>query len=127
MRTLPSPFSLLPSRGGQALLLVTLAIGGVILGATTIAGLITTYQIRRATDAINSQKAIFAADAGIECGQYRFFRFNTSTADVGCPDSKILTNSARYEMSMNPAAQTITSRGFSQTARRAFQLFLGGL
>ena len=113
--------SLLTPLRGQALLLVTIAIGGIILGATTIAGLITTYQIRRATDVINSQKAIFAADAGIECGLYQFFSGGT------CLNRKTLGNGARYVMSLEPVAQTVISRGYSGTARRAFQLFVGGL
>lgn len=50
------------------MLLTTLAIGGTILAATTIAGLLMVYQISQATDIANSTKAIFAADAGTEWG-----------------------------------------------------------
>lgn len=58
---------------GQAMLLTVLALGGTILGATTIAGLLMLYQIRQTTDMANSAKAIYAADAGVEVGLYNFF------------------------------------------------------
>lgn len=60
-------------RDGQVLILTVLALGGALLGATAIAGLLTTYQIRQTTDLANSARAIFAADAGIEWGLYNFF------------------------------------------------------
>jgi hypothetical protein len=53
-------------RSGQAMLIAVLSLGGAILGATTVAGLLTLYQIRATTDTANSAKAIFAADTGTE-------------------------------------------------------------
>ena len=58
------------NRSGQAMLIAVLSLGGAILGATTVAGLLTLYQIRATTDSQNSAKAIFAADAGIEWAQF---------------------------------------------------------
>jgi len=52
------------------MLIAVLSLGGAILGATTVAGLLTLYQIRATTDSENSAKAIFAADAGIEWAQF---------------------------------------------------------
>lgn len=60
-------------RSGQAMLVAVLALGGSILGATTVAGLLTLYQIRATTDTANSAKAIFAADAGTEWAQYNYY------------------------------------------------------
>lgn len=57
-------------RSGQALLISMLTLGGAILGATAIAGFLTLYQIRGATDATYSAKAIFAADAGANWSLY---------------------------------------------------------
>ena len=54
------------SRSGQAMLIAVLSLGGAILGATTVAGLLTLYQLRAANDSENSSKAIFAADSGAE-------------------------------------------------------------
>ena len=61
-------------RSGQVMIMTTLAIGGTILGAATIAGLLVVYQIRATTDLADSAKAIFAADAGIEWQLYNYFR-----------------------------------------------------
>lgn len=47
-----------------------MVIGGVLLGASAIAGLLMTYQVRQTNDVINSTKAFFAADAGVEHETY---------------------------------------------------------
>jgi hypothetical protein len=60
-------------RSGQAMLIAVLALGGAILGATTVAGLMTLYQIRATTDTANSAKAIFAADAGTEWAMFNYY------------------------------------------------------
>ncbi len=60
------------------MILTVLALGGTILGATTVAGLLMLYQIRQATDLANSAKAIFAADAGLEWALYQFFTKDTT-------------------------------------------------
>jgi len=64
------------SRSGQVMILTILALGGTLLGATTVAGLLTLYQIRNSTDLANSAKAIFAADTGMEWGLYNFICAN---------------------------------------------------
>ena len=51
---------------GKVMLLTVLVIGGLLLGASAIAGLLMVYQIRQSGDVANSTKAIFAADSGIE-------------------------------------------------------------
>ncbi len=61
-------------RSGQAMLIAVLALGGAILGATTVAGLLTLYQIRATTDTANSAKAIFAADAGTEWALFNYYK-----------------------------------------------------
>ena len=70
---------------GQAMFLSILAIGGTILGATTIAGLLMIYQLRRTSDLANSAKAIFAADAGLESALYNFYKCNFDPASPGAP------------------------------------------
>ncbi|MBI5220825.1 MAG: hypothetical protein HY978_03245 [Candidatus Liptonbacteria bacterium] len=69
---LRSPLSALRSCRGQVMILTTLTLGGVLLGATTIAGLLMVYQIRQTNDMANSAKAVFAADSGIEWGLYSY-------------------------------------------------------
>ena len=55
------------------MLIAVLSLGGAILGATAVAGLLTLYQIRATTDTENSAKAIFAADAGIGMGAFNHY------------------------------------------------------
>ncbi len=71
-------------RSGQAMLITVLALGGAILGATTVAGLLTLYQIRATTDAESSAKAVFAADAGVEWAQYVYNCVNVDTDGKRC-------------------------------------------
>jgi hypothetical protein len=76
------------SRSGQAMLIAVLALGGAILGATTVAGLLTLYQIRATTDTANSAKAIFAADTGTE---WALFNYYCAVNPAQCPDGPIAT------------------------------------
>jgi hypothetical protein len=71
-------------RSGQIMVLTVLALGGTILGATTIAGLLMLYQIRQTTDLSNSARAIFAADAGMEHAFYDLFCSSDSNKSP-CP------------------------------------------
>ena len=73
-------------RNGQVMVLTVLALGGAILSATTIAGLLMLYQIRQTSDFANSARAIFAADAGIEWGLYNFLC--TDAENFPCPLSE---------------------------------------
>ena len=57
----PVRFALKSEAGGQAVLLVIFVIGGVMLGATAIAGFLTIIQLQQSGDVANSAKAIFAA------------------------------------------------------------------
>ncbi|MDO8557519.1 MAG: hypothetical protein Q7R98_03630 [Candidatus Jorgensenbacteria bacterium] len=43
------------------------------MSASVVAGLLTAYQIRQANDTVESMKAFFAADAGIEQALYNYF------------------------------------------------------
>lgn len=72
----PKTYNLKPL-SGQVMIMTTLAIGGTILGAATIAGLLVVYQIRATTDLADSAKAVFAADAGIEWQLYNYFSTST--------------------------------------------------
>lgn len=71
-------------RSGQAMLVTVLALGGAILGATTVAGILTLYQIRATTDAESSAKAVFAADTGVEWAQYVYNCANVDADGKRC-------------------------------------------
>ncbi|MEK7506151.1 MAG: hypothetical protein AAB572_00930 [Patescibacteria group bacterium] len=51
---------------GQVMIMVVVMMGGLLLAATAIAGLLTVYQIRQSNDAVSSAQAFFAADAALE-------------------------------------------------------------
>lgn len=85
------------------MLLTVLTLGGAMLGATTIAGLLMIYQIRQATDLGNSAKAIFAADAGIEWGLYNYYcltELDQSLLKDPCPMPRLsgLGNGAKVQV-----------------------------
>src|SRR5271170_403901 len=91
------------ARKGQAMLLATLALGGAILGATTIAGLLLLYQIRATTDAEHSAEAIFAADTGVNWALFDYYcGFSdrcTTPPDVPEPgDNGVLGNGSQIEV-----------------------------
>ena len=120
---------------GQIMLLTVLALSGTILGATTIAGLLMVYQIRQSNDIVNSTKAIFAADAGLEWRLYKFFKFDSQTC-LDCPAGGVCPqpdfgNSASFQSSCKiqgggatTTTTTIKSTGTSVNASRALEIVL---
>ena len=98
------------------MLLTILVIGGLLLGASAIAGLLMVYQIRQSSDITNSTKAIFAADTGIEWGLYGMFK------DQDYP-KPIMTNQADFSTTVY-GTSSIKSVGSSQRASRAFEVTL---
>lgn len=48
------------------MVLVVVMMGGLLLAATAVAGLLTVYQIRQSNDTVSSAQAFFAADAALE-------------------------------------------------------------
>jgi hypothetical protein len=127
---LTTGYLLLTRKRGQSMLLTVMALGGTILGATTIAGLLTVYQIRQTNDMANSAKALSAADTGIEWGLYQFFKpEGTATA----PEFSNGALSPRAECRdvvdvvvpcTDPSVASIRSVGRAANATRALQLSL---
>lgn len=99
---------------GQVALLAVLILGGSILGASAIAGYLVTLKIRQNTDIINSTKAIFAADAGIEWELYKQFK--------GPMDKPVFTNGASIQTANDGV--TIKSLGKAGNSFRAFESVL---
>lgn len=69
------------------MLIAVLSLGGAILGATAVAGLLTLYQLRAANDSENSAKAIFAADAGVEWTLFDYYCGMDGRCASGAPDT----------------------------------------
>lgn len=127
------------ARSGQAMLIAVLSLGGVILGATTIAGLLTLYQLRAANDAEHSSQALFAADSGVEWTLAAYYC--NFTGRTPCPPtaptfsaSGAAMTSTCYEadgVTVSDCSNTTTTVsaitvGTSAGTRRAFAVSLQG-
>ncbi len=118
------------------MLIAVLALGGAMLGVTTIAGLLILFQLRQAGNSANSARAIFAADSGVE---YALFDFYCGiTVPKRCtpppePTQPVFSNGASAVITCydnagagtscgDATAATAVSKGTSLTSRRAFFL-----
>jgi hypothetical protein len=115
-----SGFKLQGSRG-QVMILTVIILGGIILGATTIAGLLMIYQIRQSTNVKHSTMAVFAADTGVELCLYKY----AQGVDFPCEFTLSLNNQATSTVSFAYDAEgnvKIKSVGQSANSLRAFEL-----
>ena len=108
---------------GQAMLLTVMLLTGVILSTTSLAALITLYQMRQATDAASSSQAIFAADAGIECALYKKFKEGISDVILSQECSQIIFGN-KAEVEVVAEGGSIKSVGKSRRSARAFEVIL---
>lgn len=112
---------------GQVMLMTVLIISGTILGATTIAGLITLNQIRQSANVSDSAKAIYAADTGIEYELFRIFKtdkYGTCVLRTCLPDYSVnnsLVNGASFTATVPEDASYIESIG--NVANKVFRAF----
>lgn len=120
-------------RGGQVMILTVLTLGGALLGATTIAGLLMLYQVRQGADVNHSARAVYAADSGIEWGLYNLL-CQTDETKQPCPvpEPPAFRNGANVEVRCLDEAGavvadcspettvTIKSLGTSANVARAF-------
>ncbi len=107
------------------MLVTVIALSGIVLSATTVAGILMLYQIRQSTDAGNSTKAIFAADTGIEWEFYRFFKDPTYPKPTFTNDADF-TIACDSTLSTSPDGTniesiTIKSNGKAAKNFRAFE------
>jgi len=115
------------------MMLTVLTLGGALLGATTIAGLLMLYQVRQGADVNQSAKALFAADAGIEWGLYNLLcAEDPAKQPCPLPEEPVLGNGATVEVRcLDEAGEevadcnssstiTIKSIGRSANVARAF-------
>ncbi|HEY4523712.1 MAG TPA: hypothetical protein VJK04_02460 [Candidatus Paceibacterota bacterium] len=106
---------------GQLMLMTVLILGGTMIGASTIAGLITTYRLQQAGRARDSAMAIFAADAGLEKGFYQCFKLSDCSTEI----TQTLPNGASYTVifSTSTSGSEIRGTGKARTATRALRFF----
>lgn len=113
----------LSSVRGQLMLITVLILGGTILGASAIAGLITTYRIRQSSDAKDSAIAIFAADAGLERAFYRCFKQVPANCSDFDSSSDQLSNGSSYSVTYATVGSVseIRSVGYRGRVSRALR------
>jgi len=124
-------------RKGQAMLLAVFALGGAILGATTIAGLLTVYQIRATTDSEHSAAAIFAADTGVQWALFSYFCGGDGRCPAGAPaepgtlgNGSLIVSAECFDQNnghvacSDPTAQYAITKGSSLDSQRAFYVNL---
>lgn len=115
------------------MMLTVLTLGGALLGATTIAGLLMLFQVRQGADVNQSAKALFAADAGIEWGLYNLLCADDPLKQpCPLPEQPEFSNGASVEVTClddageevpdcnSSSTVTIKSLGRSANVARAF-------
>ena len=125
-----SGFDKLTTRKGQVMILSIITLGAIMFGATAVSGFLVIYQLRTSSDAADSAKAIFAADAGIEWGIYQFSKpasaapapvfSNRASFVLACYDS----SSSQVPCTASSSVSVIRSSGRSGMSHRAFELGL---
>lgn len=95
-------FATLSQRSGQSMLIAVLAMGGAMLAATTIAGLLILYQLRASTNSVASSQSVFAADTGIEWELFNFYCGTDNpprcTPPLPPPSGSFSSNKALYNV-----------------------------
>ncbi|MST04417.1 MAG: hypothetical protein EXS49_02535 [Candidatus Pacebacteria bacterium] len=74
------------NNSGQVMLVTVLFLASVFLVATAVAGVLTLNQTRQTNIAVDSMRAIYAADAALERGLFKVFRCN----NLNAPDQAII-------------------------------------
>ncbi|MEK7464322.1 MAG: hypothetical protein AAB617_00930 [Patescibacteria group bacterium] len=102
---------MIKQNNGQVMILSVMLLGGVLLSASAVAGLLTLYQIKSANDAVNSAKALYAADAGVESASWAYFKGDIGNIPV--PVFNDTSVSVVIQSSLAPTSINITSKGFA--------------
>ena len=105
---------------GQVMLLSIMIIGTSIMVVTIIAGYLIVQRLRFSSNMADSAKAVFAADAGIECELYRIFKNPAFDCNVLIFEDTLTTVSTLFD-SIGPI-NYIKSTGTSNKSKRAFYL-----
>lgn len=119
-------------RRGQVILLSVMVLGGIMISATVIAGLLTRFQISQVNDAVSSARALFVGDSAVEFAAWQFFK----QGDPVDPDCNIVPSdcsgiefddiTARCNLFCNytpPPDETlnITAEGFAGRTSRVIE------
>ena len=113
------------------MLLTLLFIGSSILIFSTIAGYIMIQRIRASSDTVDSTKAIFAADSGVECMLFKYASTTENRSGLDCNtasrgflsfDDNFVSAYTEIASSSVGSSSYIKSVGASNRSKRAFYL-----
>jgi len=116
---------------GQVMLLTLLFIGSSILIFSTIAGYIMIQRIRASSNTMDSTKAIFAADSGVECMLFKYASTSEDRSSLDCNtagggilsfDDNFVSVYTEIASSSVGTSSYIKSIGTSNRSKRAFYL-----
>ncbi len=110
--------------GGQVMVMVIVMIGGILLSATAITGILMIYQIRQANDAGSSAQAFFAADAALEWQLANVYKNYTDPLTIPFLNGATATSTfVTIPDPLDPAVSVVdfTSQGFSGNTVRALE------
>ena len=105
---------------GQVMMMAIVMMGGVLLSAAAIAGLLMVFQIRESNDSVNSTRAFFAADAALEWEIYNQLQAGGTLSNIVFDDPYI---SADATSSVDSVTGEITmdSEGYSGHSARSLE------
>ncbi len=102
---------------GQAILIVVVFMGAIMVGISVISGYLLTQRLKTSVDIINSTKAIYAADAGIEAQLYDIFKNGgADTTDPKTLPATSVSGGASYD-----ARRTDNGTGFDISSLGTYQ------
>lgn len=109
---------------GQVMLLSVLLIGSSILIFSAISGYLMAQRIRLSTDFVDSTRAIFAAEAGLECQLYNLnFADPSNPRTANCAEplygGTMKTSASTSVYASGPSSTVVRSAGVSNNSRRA--------
>lgn len=91
---------------GQAMLLTVTLIGSVVLIFSSISGYFIIQRLRMAADFVDSSKAIYAADTGLEWKLYQCFKCDQG-GNIFC-DINVGTNNCSSNPTVDALSPTLT-------------------
>jgi len=117
-------FKNIKSQEAQAMLIVVMILGATMLGVATIAGYVSLQKIKTVAEIMDSTKAIYAADAGVEWCFYNKFSSNGTSTFV-CDTGGFVQNfSNGASFSAVESGDVIRVVGRAFNSYRSFGIFL---
>lgn len=113
---------------GQVMILTVMILGASMFAAASLTGYLLVLRLRESSDAANSAKAVFAADAGSEWALYRKYKVDSSDNDILKPtfsDPNVSFRVTPEDLGGLKAASDIKSVGGASDVYRAFQYSFG--